>query len=57
MDSAGIGMIVSHYVRCQDKGIRMIAAGVSPRVLQLFKITKVDTFIPMTATVEEADVD
>ena len=57
MDSAGIGMIVSRYVRCQDKGIRMIAAGVSPRVLQLFKITKVDTFIPMTATVEEADVD
>lgn len=57
MDSAGIGIIVSHYVRCQDKGIRMIAAGGSPRVLQLFKITKVDTFIPVTATVEEADVD
>ena len=55
MDSAGLGMIVSHYVRCQAKGIRLIAAGVSPRIRELFKITKVETFIPMAATVEEAD--
>lgn len=56
MDSAGLGLLVSHYVRCHGKGVRMIAAGASPRVLQVFKMTKVDTFIPMTATVEEADV-
>ena len=30
MDSTGLGIIVSHYVRCQGKGVRMIAAGVSP---------------------------
>jgi hypothetical protein len=35
----------------------MIAAGASPRVIQLFKITRVDTFLTMTATVEEAEVD
>jgi anti-anti-sigma factor len=57
MDSAGLGMLVSHYVRCHGKGVRLIAAGASPRVLQLFKMTKVDTFIPMTATVEEADAN
>ncbi len=34
----------------------MVAAGVTPRALELFKITKVDTFIPMTAAVGEADV-
>jgi len=55
MDSTGLGMVVRHYVRCQDKGVRFIAAGASPRVLELFKLTNVDTVIPMTATVEEVD--
>jgi anti-anti-sigma factor len=50
MDSTGLGMVVRHYVRCQDKGVRFIAAGVSPRVLELFKLTNVDEVIPMTAT-------
>lgn len=57
MDSAGIGMIVSQYVRCQGKGVRMIVAGVTPRVRELLKITKVDTFLPMAATVEEAEAN
>lgn len=56
MDSAGLGRIVRHYVHCRGKGVRMIAAGVSPRVLELFKMTKVDKVIPLTATVEEADI-
>jgi anti-anti-sigma factor len=55
MDSAGLGLIVSHYVRCQGRGVRLVAAGVSPRVLQLFEMTKVDGFLPRIATVEEAD--
>ncbi len=54
MDSSGLGMVVRHYVRCQDKGVRFIATGVSPRVLELFKLTNVDAVIPMTAAVEEA---
>ena len=56
MDSAGLGRIVRHYVHCRGKGVRMIAAGVSPRVLELFKVTKVDKVIPLTATVAEADI-
>ncbi len=56
MDSMGLGMIVTHHVRCQRNGVRLIAAGVGPRVLQLLKLTKVDTVICMAATVEEADV-
>jgi anti-anti-sigma factor len=55
MDSTGMGMIVNHYVRCQGKGSKLICAGVSSRVLELFKLTKVDTVIPITATVEEAE--
>jgi anti-anti-sigma factor len=55
MDSAGLGIVVSHYVSCQRKGVRLIAAGVGPRVRELLKITKLDTTIAMTATVDEAD--
>ena len=53
MDSSGLGMVIRHYVRCQDKGVRFIATGVSPRVLKLFKLTNVDAVNPMAATVEE----
>jgi len=55
MDSSGMGMIINQFVRCQGKGVKLIAAGVSSRVLELFKLTKVDTVIPITATVEEAE--
>jgi anti-anti-sigma factor len=52
MDSSGLGMVIRHYVRCQDKGVRFIVAGVSARVLELFKLTNVDTVIPMIAKIE-----
>ena len=55
MDSAGLGMMVSHYVRCQRQGIRLIAAGVSPRVFRLFQLTNVENLFPIVATIEEAD--
>jgi anti-anti-sigma factor len=56
MDSAGLGRIVRHYVHCRGKGVRMVAAGVSSRVMDLFKMTKVDAVIPMVGAVEEVDV-
>jgi len=56
MGSAGLGRIVRHYVHCRGKGVRVIAAGASPRVLELFKMTKSEVVIPLTATVEEADI-
>jgi anti-anti-sigma factor len=54
MDSCGLGLIVGHFVRCQSKGVPMIAADVGPRVLELFKTTKTDQLFPMTTTVDEA---
>jgi ABC-type transporter Mla MlaB component len=54
VDSMGLGMIVTHYAHCQGKGIRMVLIGVGPRVLELFKLTKVAAFLPMARSVEEA---
>ncbi len=55
MDSAGMGAVINHYVHCQNSGTRLIAAGVNSRVMELFKLTKVDTVIPLASTVEEAE--
>ena len=56
MDSTGLGRIVTHFVHCRNKGVRMIVAGASPRVLELIRMTKVDSVLPLAATVGEADV-
>ncbi len=55
VDSSGLGMIVRHYVRCQGKDIPFFIAGASSRVLELFKITKVDGFLPLAASVENVE--
>jgi anti-anti-sigma factor len=47
MDSIGLGMLVSLYVSSRSKGIRMSIIGSTPRVLELFKLTKVDTVLPI----------
>jgi ABC-type transporter Mla MlaB component len=54
MDSSALGLVVSHFISCRGKGIRVVAVGVSPNVLQLLKFTKLDSLIPMAATIEEA---
>ena len=55
VDSSGLGLIVGHFVRCQNKGLQFVIAGVSPRVLQLFKMTKVDHLFPIVNTVDDAE--
>ena len=55
MDSSGLGMMARHHVHCQKKGIRMIVAAMTPRVRQLFQLTKMDCVIAIAATVEEAE--
>lgn len=55
MDSAGMGAIINFFTHCQKKGVRLVIAGVSPRVSELFKMTGVDTLIPMTNSLEEAE--
>jgi anti-anti-sigma factor len=55
MDSSGMGAIINYFVRCQNNGAKLIVTGVSSRVLELFKLTRVDALIDQAATVEEAE--
>jgi anti-sigma B factor antagonist len=57
MDSAGMGALINHFVHCKKNGIEMIVAGASNRVMELFKLTKVDAVIPLVATVEAAEAN
>ena len=54
MDSSGLGLIVSHFISCRNRGVRVVAVGSNPNVQQLFKFTKVDTLLPMAKTIDEA---
>ena len=53
MDSSGLGVLVSHHIACRAKGIRVVVAGPSPNVKQLFKFTKVDTILTIVGSVNE----
>lgn len=55
MDSAGMGLVINHFVHCQNNGSKMVAVGVSPRVHELFKMTRVDSLVPQAPTVEAAE--
>jgi hypothetical protein len=54
LDSSGLGLVISHFIRSRARGVRVVAVGVRPNVLQLFKFTKIDELIPMAASVEDA---
>jgi anti-anti-sigma factor len=55
MDSAGMGAVINHHVHCTGKGARLIITGISPRIHELFRMTKVDSVISQAPTVEEAE--
>jgi len=55
MDSAGMGAVINYFTHCQRNNIRMLVVGVSDRVRELFKMTGVDTVIPMLETMAEAE--
>jgi len=49
MDSLGLGMLASHYVRCQRDKIQLSITRVSPRVRESLRMTKMDTVLPIAA--------
>jgi anti-anti-sigma factor len=49
MDSTGLGMLASHYVRCQSKGIQLSIVGVNPRVQELFRLTGMVSVLPIAS--------
>jgi anti-sigma B factor antagonist len=57
MDSAGMGLLMNQYVRCQTRGKKLIVSGANTRVMDLFKVTKVDTILPLATSIEAAETD
>ena len=55
MDSAGMGLVMNHYVRCQTNGTKLVVSGANNRVMDLFKVTKVDTVLPLASNLEAAE--
>lgn len=55
MDSAGMGAIINYFVSCERHGRKMVVAGVNGRVLELFRMTRVDGLLTMKATVADAE--
>jgi anti-sigma B factor antagonist len=55
MDSAGMGLVMNHYVHCQARKGKLVVVGASGRLMDLFKVTKVDSVLPLAATIEEAE--
>jgi anti-anti-sigma factor len=47
MDSVGLGMLVRLYVSSRNQGIRMSISGCNARVSELFKLTKMDSVLPI----------
>jgi anti-sigma B factor antagonist len=55
MDSAGMGAVLNYYVHCEKNGIKLVCAGVSARVFELFKLTHVDSLLTVVPTAEDAE--
>jgi anti-anti-sigma factor len=55
MDSAGMGLVMNHYVHCQTHGTKFVVSGANNRVMDLFKVTKVDSVLPLAPTIDAAE--
>jgi len=55
MDSAGLGLIMNYYVAAQDHGRKLLLAGVNERVIELFKMTRVQGVLTSFPSVEAAE--
>ncbi|HEY1660276.1 MAG TPA: STAS domain-containing protein [Candidatus Sulfotelmatobacter sp.] len=57
VDSAGIGALVGAYVSRQNSGRSLALAGVSERIHNALKVTRVEQFFRFFDSVEEAERD
>src|SRR5258708_10602297 len=55
MDSAALGAILGAYASCERTGRGFGIAGISERVLTLFKVAGVDKLVPKFDSVEAAE--
>ncbi len=55
IDSAGLGLIMNSHVSAQDRGAKLLLAGVNDRVKSLFEMTKVDAVLTSFPSVAQAE--
>lgn len=55
MDSSGMGAIINYFVSCQRHQRRLIVAGFNSRVMELFRMTKVDSILTLAPSIAEAE--
>jgi anti-sigma B factor antagonist len=55
VDSAGLGLVLSHWAHTQRIGVKFAVAGVSDRVRVLLEMTGVAKLLPSYPTVAEAE--
>jgi anti-sigma B factor antagonist len=54
IDSAGLGMILSHWAHTHNHGNQLVLTGVSERVARMLEVSGVKTLLPTFKTAEEA---
>src|SRR5271169_17838 len=55
MDSAGLGIVLSHWAHCQRIGVKFAAVGISERVIVLLEMSGVSKILPCLATAADAE--
>jgi anti-sigma B factor antagonist len=55
IDSAGLGVVLSHWAHTQRIGAKFAAVAISERVRVLLEMTRVSTLLPMHPSVAEAE--
>jgi anti-anti-sigma factor len=56
IDSAGLGIVLSHWAHTQRIGVKFAAVGISERVRVLLEMTGVDKLLPLYPSVAEAEL-
>ncbi len=55
MDSAGLGVVLSHWAHTQRIGVKFAVVAMSEKVRVLLQMTKVDTLLPIYPTAADAE--
>lgn len=56
IDSAGLGIVLSHWAHTQRIGVKFAAVGISDRVGVLLEMTGVSKLLPSYPTVADAEI-
>jgi anti-anti-sigma factor len=55
IDSAGLGVVLSHWAHTQTHGTKFAVVAMSEKVRVLLQMTKVDTLLPIFTTAADAE--